>query len=393
MSVVTPHQQYPSHSYDYRPCGVRELRHFIQEHTTPALGDKYRKLNKAKRVFHLRKLDAAAADTLDYRSCDVGELYSFVKNRTVPTVVAAIQTLNKAEMVTHLKTLDTQRTFSCFMDLPPELRLDIYQRLLLIDGKQDGKNHSALLRVSKLIHRESEPLLYCDNTFSVYVNHYTIKLVISESSATNWNTWERLPTLAAPIRVDMLLGLKILTVRLGLTHDDVIPLPSGHGHFNVIVQNGLANVCLVLSSASRFKRLNLTNILPQGNSWSDDKLLELLSPILLLPETVEVRLEGVSLALHTALEDSRRNIHLLPNRTIIACGTLLSRAMHVKRRHNQNKVSDFNMDHVEEMLHALLRHSDWIGKSGVKNDGFEANLQHLEEYVTLAEEELAVLRH
>jgi hypothetical protein len=171
MSVVTPDQQYPSHSHDYRPCSVRELRHFIQEHTTPTVGDKYRKHNKAKLVFHLKKLDAAAAGTLDYRACDVGELYDFIKSRTALTA-AAIRKLNKAEMVTHLKTLDTQRAFWRFMDLATELRLKIYQQVLLIDGRESGKTHSALLRLSRLIHRESSLCCIATIPFTwILVNH------------------------------------------------------------------------------------------------------------------------------------------------------------------------------------------------------------------------------
>jgi hypothetical protein len=235
-------------------------------------------------------------------------------------------------------------------------------------------------------------VLYCDNTFYVDTGQSPTKLVVSKSWESSWDTWQRLPNLASPIRVDMLLGLKQLTVRLSqLMSNDVIKLRSNCGYFNLPVQNELANVCLMLSSASRFKTLSITNILPQGNSWSDDKLLGLLSPVVLLPETVEVRMEGVGLALHNALEDSRRNMHLRPNRTIIACGTLLSRAMHVKRSHNQRNVSVFNMGHVEGTLYDILQSSDWIDETGVK-EHFEDNLQHLEKYVTLAEEELAVLR-
>jgi hypothetical protein len=137
MSVVTPDQQSSAWSPDYRSCSVSELRRLIQEHTTPRVGHKYRKLNrklnKAKLVFYLRKLDAEATGTLDYRSCDVGELYDFIKSRTT-LPAAAIRKLNKAEMVTHLKTLDTPRIFGRFMDLPTEIRLDIYQRLLLINA-------------------------------------------------------------------------------------------------------------------------------------------------------------------------------------------------------------------------------------------------------------------
>jgi hypothetical protein len=327
MSVVTPDQQYPSHSHDYRPCSVRELRHFIQEHTTPTVGDKYRKHNKAKLVFHLKKLDAAAAGTLDYRACDVGELYDFIKSRTALTVTA-IRKLNKAEMVTHLKTLDTQRTFSHFMDLPTELRLDIYQRLLLINGQQDGKNYSALLRVSRLIHREAEPVLYCDNTFYVEAGLTDYKLVVSESWNTNWNPNPTLKNRTGPVRADMLLGLRQLTVRLDTRDGEVWANQIFHEFYAYEAQSAFANICLILSSASKLRMLKITNIPTKSKLWDDDLLLSLVSPAVLLRETTTVSLEGGRPALHSALEDLRRQTRLHPDRTLSDCGTLFSRAMH-----------------------------------------------------------------
>jgi hypothetical protein len=349
MSVVTPDQQYPSHSHDYRSCSVRELRHFIQEHTTPTVGDKYRKHNKAKLVFHLKKLDAAAAGTLDYRACDLGELYDFIKSRTALTA-AAIRKLDKAEMVTHLVTLDTQRIFSRFMDLPTELRLDIYQRLLLINGQQDGKNHSALLRVSKLIHREAEPVLYCDNTFYVDAGLMDYRLIVSESWKTHWNPSPPHNIPACPVRADMLLGLRQLTVRLEVS-DGFKKDPWYHNHYAHWAQSAFANICLMLSSASKLKTLKITNIPSNSNLWGDDLLLSLVSPVVLLPETTTVNLEGGRHALHNALEDLRRQTRLHPDRTLSDCGTLLSSALHHKGDalyRVKNEVKDEAKDRVKD---------------------------------------------
>lgn len=109
-----------------------------------------------------------------------------MQNRTTLTA-ATIRELSKSEMVSHLKTLDTQRTFRRFMDLPPELRLNIYQRALLVDGQESGKNHSALLRVSKLIHRESEPVLYYENTFCIQIKYpICFSMVVSGTCESVW---------------------------------------------------------------------------------------------------------------------------------------------------------------------------------------------------------------
>jgi len=407
MSIVTPNQQYPSHSYDYRPCGVRELRHFIQEHTTPTVGDEHRKLNKAKLVFHLRKLDAAAAGTLDYRSCDAGELHGFVKSRTTLTAAAI---LSKAELVTHLQALDTRRTFTRFMDLPTELRLDIYQRLLVINAQQNGKNHSALLRVSKLIHRESEPVLYCDNTFYVNAGLTNYELVVSESWNTNWNPDPTLKITTGPVRADMLLGLRPLVVRLD-THD-------GEGWTNQMyhepyahwAQSAFANICLMLSSASRLETLEITNVPAKTSLWDDDLLLSLVSPVILLPETTAISLEGGRPALRNALEDLRRKTYLHPDRTLSDCGTLLFKAMHAKgdalykvknqvtgpvKNAVENEVDDEDKEDDGEIfsmssaIYLVLMVSRENGITGIHDD-LKTRLQVLEACVAMADAGLSI---
>jgi hypothetical protein len=357
MSIVTPNQQYPSHSYDYRPCGVRELRHFIQEHTTPTVGDEHRKLNKAKLVFHLRKLDAAAAGTLDYRSCDV------------------------------------------------------------INAQQNRKNHSALLRVSKLIHRESEPVLYCDNTFYVNAGLTNYELVVSESWNTNWNPNPNLKITTGPVRADMLLGLRHLVVRLD-THD-------GEGWTNQMyhepyaywAQSAFANICLMLSSASRLETLEITNVPAKTSLWDDDLLLSLVSPVILLPETTAISLEGGRPALRNALEDLRRKTYLHPDRTLSDCGTLLSKAMHAKgdalyKVKNQvtgpvknavdnevdNEVDDEDDEDEEDdgeifsmssAIHLVLMVSRENGITGIHDD-LKTRLQVLEACVAMADAGLSI---
>ena len=77
-------------------------------------------------------------------------------------------------LVSRLQDMDRSATFR-FLDLVPELRLQVYRYVLV------GRNHqvldapdraveTALLRTCKTIYIEAEPVLYTDNDFTVAVN-------------------------------------------------------------------------------------------------------------------------------------------------------------------------------------------------------------------------------
>lgn len=283
------------------------------------------------------KQQRSPTPSLNYRSCYVVELRHFLQNRTT-LPAKAIQKLNKAKMVSRLTKLDTQRTFSRFMDLPPELRLGIYQRVLLIDGKESGKNHAALLRVSRLIHSESEPVLYCGNSFLVQVNRGPVmKWAVSDSWKTEWDL--SLPrvlvrpnyTPPPPVKVDidMLLGLRHLTMRLcdpeELRGREVYY--HRRTYYPCVAENSFTIISLMLSSAARLKTLTITNVPQQDSFWDVDELTRLLYPVIFLQKSAAIKVEGGSLALHTALENSRRHIHSHPTESLSSYDILLSKAI------------------------------------------------------------------
>ena len=129
------------------------------------------------------KQQQSTTRSLDYHSCSVADLCNFLLSRTTLTL-ATIRKLNKAKLISRLNKLDTHRAFRRFMDLPPELRLNVYEQLLSIHGEENGKHHSALLRVSKAIHSEAEPVLYCKNSFSMQADSNGIGLVVGSWTTT-----------------------------------------------------------------------------------------------------------------------------------------------------------------------------------------------------------------
>lgn len=224
--------------------------------------------------------------SLDYHSCDVEELYGFIRSRTT-LKAAAIRKLNKAKLVARLKKLDIQRTFSRFMDLHPELRLHIYERLLFIDGQESGKHHSAILRVSKVIHSEFEPVLYCKNSFFLEFFMQAdrpIGLTVSGSWETQWDPfpYELGKPLDVPLamKVDMLFGLRQLTIRLSIFRGSYYE-----------PNNSFARICLALSSASKLKALIITNLVEEVQ-WKSARLYDVVSPAAFVHPAAKIPWKG-----------------------------------------------------------------------------------------------------
>lgn len=112
---------------------------------------------------------------LDYDNCSLEELRASIENRTGAAV-------NEREILAaHLRKMDQTSTFPRFMELPPELRINIYEALLVdhrardergwLLGNDDCKLHTAVLRTSKQIYSEARPVLYGKNKFSVIIGH------------------------------------------------------------------------------------------------------------------------------------------------------------------------------------------------------------------------------
>jgi hypothetical protein len=120
--------------------------------------------------------------TLDYNMCTPSELRDFIRNRTslTPAESEVLRDYRKSHLVVHLLYLDQNATFR-FLDLLPELRLEIY-RYVLVGRKNwalrapDRPVDPAILRTCKAVFTEAEPVLYGDNDFTVDLNINTGKL-------------------------------------------------------------------------------------------------------------------------------------------------------------------------------------------------------------------------
>lgn len=282
---------------------------------------------------------------LDYSKCSPAKLRDFIRART--TVGASENELKqwrKPSLVTRLRTLDKRITFR-FLDLVPELRLQVYEHVLVkpnhtASGRRAPANGAALLRTCKLVHEEAEPILYRDNKFSASIGFYKdpndsndeegacecgpkcrenhhIELVRpgrvhsyihSEHSRVYWWIW----TLAScNYRVTSCQSFHIfrsvrhLTLRLGSCDSDT--------------QTKLARLCLLLSGPSQLKKLTVA--IHQRHTILDTQaLVEVLSPIALLNLNVELELADGSKSLQTELHKSRKTLRAFPSLKLKSLG-------------------------------------------------------------------------
>jgi hypothetical protein len=108
-----------------------------------------------------------------YGKCSHAELRRFLKDRTG---VDFDRKTNRVRLTSRLRELDQNATFTRFNDLPPELRLLVFEHLLAPDKelrempetqppRPKGKIQTAVLRTSRAIYNEAEPVLYKANRF------------------------------------------------------------------------------------------------------------------------------------------------------------------------------------------------------------------------------------
>ncbi|KAF7185352.1 hypothetical protein HII31_13331 [Pseudocercospora fuligena] len=131
---------------------------------------------------HIRK----QCGLLDYQQCDIDELSGFCITRgllPLPKLEGKNKRQRKKVLIQHLQDADDSSTFNKFLDLPPELRVNIYEfyfqdlqasipNLLLgtpnvSDWSPDvAKTQPPITITSRLIRKEALPVFYDNITFS-----------------------------------------------------------------------------------------------------------------------------------------------------------------------------------------------------------------------------------
>jgi hypothetical protein len=241
---------------------------------------------------------------LRYGKCSHAELRRFLKDRTG---VDFDRKTNRVRLTARLRELDRNMTFPLFNELPPELRLRVYDLLLAPDEELGeptqthpsdprGVIHTALLRTSKAIYTEAKPVLYNGKRFKAalkFVQSGYWKLEVecpgrnlryTDASRDNVYTW----VLHCKAMTSIFRGLKRLTIKVDLGQS--AGNANGWKACRIITR-----LCLFMCGDSTLEELTFSLVPHDGSSKVAVSMLpHIFWPTILLRSTVVVRFEGVS---------------------------------------------------------------------------------------------------
>jgi hypothetical protein len=283
-------------------------------------------------------------ELLNYNKCTEEELRDFITSRTALSFrkLEVLKTTRKPFLVSHLRKLDRCITFR-FLDLAPELRLEVYHHILVAKDDQSGRVQAiepALLRTCKLVYKEAELMLYCDNKFEVSINvdnademhkneaarkrghkcrrsHYTDIPQPGSSRQYRYtqehSECEKLSDCMVSGKcLFMLRRARHLTLRLGQCTSDM--------------QEAIARLCLMLSGTSEMK--NMTIITHKRLATLDaSALAEILWPAAFLTYQINLEILGGSRSLQAALTKYRKTLRKDLRRTLEAPGDLIVKTL------------------------------------------------------------------
>jgi hypothetical protein len=239
-------------------------------------------------------------------------------------------------LINQLRTLDQEGSFPHFMELPSELRLSVYELLLvdttevdqleqpykvawnsIIDSRRFNDNtlHPAVLRASKRIYSEAMSILYTQNEFSAKIVYHErgslsrrrsmfdgCNLILVRPGGRHFYhqiMWSnpRLRNLFVNQReMGMMRAMTHLTINIDLVPPEEI---SSQRHVSQAGE-ALASLCLSLTGASNMKELTVS-VDPEDLNISKVDLAHILWPLMLLRTNVVVKFKGLATVTETAL--------------------------------------------------------------------------------------------
>lgn len=242
---------------------------------------------------------------LDYHNCTREELRAFVKARSREH--AEVQTHSKrpeSYYVSKLRDLDKSATFR-FMDLPPEMRNNVYEYLLVRDASSSRSAFTAVLRTCRQVNREARGIFWVENSIRLrvalplYDSHSVHGCVEGDLGRINFHT-------------DASRGWKILTGRamalssVHRVHVDLYFGPSIGGRKNEEKSRSLLDRFLrVLTECC----LGVKHLTVNFAGMRDTQLqgeARLLEPLVDLPKDCTLEFKGLRAQLEA---DFRRMVH------------------------------------------------------------------------------------
>jgi hypothetical protein len=229
--------------------------------------------------------------SLDYEKFTPSELRQLIHDRIGATLdkkeTRTIQNCNRYQLINRLRKLDQEGSFPHFMELPAELRVSVYEFLLvhpigedddgafkrIIHHKEDSSTiHPAVLRTSKLIYAEAKPILYKKNKFSACIRHrrtggfcrprraHGCNLVIMGAGRRYIHDQNMSQTPFLRHLFEDATGMCILRSLTHFTIDlNLFPqLAVGRADYVSLASKAIASLCLALTGASKMVELTIS---------------------------------------------------------------------------------------------------------------------------------------
>jgi hypothetical protein len=267
--------------------------------------------------------------SFDYKKCTIAELCKFFEERTGTVLNEAqlqkVRDHGSYPLIDRLREMDRERTFPRFMELPPELRIGVYEALLVTaagNNKHRGMPsiHTAVLRTSRQVYSEARPVLYKRNKFWAVVRHAEAgsrhsgapivgcslqiaepgeSISLSQRTPRLYSNRSLLHRLLQDSLMDMLRALTHITVDLDLT----IPGNQEIGDYAILACDAITALCLSMCGVSKLEELTIN--VKGGGAANDTDLAHILWPLLFLRTNVVVKFQGISAVRVTELVDVR----------------------------------------------------------------------------------------
>lgn len=332
--------------------------------------------------------------SLDYNKCTPTELGTFIRNRSSlrPSDSEELVHFRKSHLTSRLNMLDKHLRVG-FLDLPPELRLEVYQYILVARnccealGAGDQVIETFLLRTCKLVYKEAAPVLYGKNEFAVEITFPSASWLGSSNSLRTCSLRDdRYPKgrhyigLTRPRRPETNYYSLGFPTNFGKRTIHMASCPCFDvlrqvRHLTFFVSSNPASkvvavLCTILSGASKLAKLTIVLDTNWSSEYDLTQLASNLWSVALLRSDVELEITSRVKAARAKIADRygilrytlgkyRDLLRSRPYHELKPPGDLISKARKREARMTKADREDFEyLRHVEIMLDELMR---WFG--------------------------------
>lgn len=158
-----------------------------------------------KKAYLSLQADGAKRGALDYHKIKLGELDDFVRARGLSLRIDSEEDDEHTTVIKALWRADKRRSFPRFLDLPPELRIRVYEyHFASMPPKLRPCSQPPITKTSKLARGETLPMFYGTFDFELLIDHHEtsrlsylrppneVELFLAKTTAQNFRNVRKL---------------------------------------------------------------------------------------------------------------------------------------------------------------------------------------------------------